>query len=226
MTLKGELLLRSTRLSLIFKLGLEGVPNTAETNHVEEDISKRSGRRTRTNSHPPSGSKLAGQEHTSTHLNTGNHGQTKRLQAALEQTLSLFEQSSEWPDLIGFLTKMAKVLSIHYNPPPSQPSFGASSGIPQKWLLSKRLAQCLNPALPSGVHQRVLEVYDIIFQKSPRQQLVHDLRLWSLGLFPFLSHASMSVKVRSLKKWQDQYDLLEKWYPEGVKPLVLIVECI
>jgi hypothetical protein len=114
--------------------------------------------------------------------------QNKRLQIALEQTLGLFEQSSEWPDLIGFLSKMAKVLSSLYSP-------ARCPDIPQKWLLSKRLAQCLNPALPSGVHQRVLEVYDIILSKSPASQLVHDLSLWSLGLFPFLSHASMSVKV-------------------------------
>lgn len=28
--------------------------------------------------------------------------------------------------------------------------------------MSKRLAQCLNPALPSGVHQRALDVYAYI----------------------------------------------------------------
>jgi hypothetical protein len=27
-----------------------------------------------------------------------------------------------------------------------------------------RLSQCLNPALPSGVHQKALEVYGYIFQ--------------------------------------------------------------
>ena len=27
-------------------------------------------------------------------------------------------------------------------------------------------------------------------------------------------------------KWQDQYHLLEKCYPERVKPLLLILECI
>ena len=31
--------------------------------------------------------------------------------------------------------------------------------IPRKLLVSKRLAQCLNPALPTGVHQRALDVY-------------------------------------------------------------------
>ena len=31
--------------------------------------------------------------------------------------------------------------------------------IPRKLIVSKRLFQCLNPALPTGVHQRALEVY-------------------------------------------------------------------
>lgn len=35
--------------------------------------------------------------------------------------------------------------------------------IPRKLIVAKRLAQCLNPALPTGVHQRALEVYSHIF---------------------------------------------------------------
>jgi hypothetical protein len=35
--------------------------------------------------------------------------------------------------------------------------------IPRKLLVAKRLAQCLNRALPSGVHQRALDVYGYIF---------------------------------------------------------------
>jgi hypothetical protein len=37
--------------------------------------------------------------------------------------------------------------------------------IPEKLTISKRLAQCLNPALPAGVHQKTLEVYELIFQR-------------------------------------------------------------
>lgn len=31
--------------------------------------------------------------------------------------------------------------------------------IPHKLTVAKRLSQCLNPALPTGVHQRALDVY-------------------------------------------------------------------
>ncbi len=35
-----------------------------------------------------------------------------------------------------------------------------------------------------------------------------------------------NILCMCLLKWQDQYPLLEKCYPEGVKPLLLILECI
>lgn len=37
------------------------------------------------------------------------------------------------------------------------------SEIPRKVIVAKRLAQCLNPALPAGVHTRALDVYSHIF---------------------------------------------------------------
>ncbi|PSN50572.1 hypothetical protein C0J52_14759 [Blattella germanica] len=36
--------------------------------------------------------------------------------------------------------------------------------IPRRIKISKRLAQCMHPALPSGVHLKALETYDIIFK--------------------------------------------------------------
>ena len=37
------------------------------------------------------------------------------------------------------------------------------SDIPHKSLVAQRLSQCLNPALPAGVHQEALRVYTYIF---------------------------------------------------------------
>lgn len=41
--------------------------------------------------------------------------------------------------------------------PPDQPI------VPHKVVVAKRLAQCMNPSLPAGVHQKALEVYTYIF---------------------------------------------------------------
>ena len=60
------------------------------------------------------------------------------------------------------------------------------STIPKKVTIGKRLAQCLHPALPSGVHLKAIETYDIIFKCIGRQRLSLDLFTYSAGLFPLL----------------------------------------
>lgn len=73
----------------------------------------------------------------------------------------------------------------------ASPHFNA---IPRKLIVAKRLSQCLNPALPSGVHQRALEVYDHIFSVIALEGLRRDLPVWSPGLLPFFPFASTAVK--------------------------------
>jgi hypothetical protein len=57
-----------------------------------------------------------------------------------------------------------------------------------------RLAQCLNPSLPSGVHQKALDVYATIFSFLPPPSLGHTLHVYLPGLVPVLSFASLSVR--------------------------------
>jgi hypothetical protein len=62
----------------------------------------------------------------------------------------------------------------------------------------------LNPSLPSGVHQKALEVYAYIFSMIGKDALSRDLPLYLPGLSSTLSFASLSVRTPFL-------DLLEKY---------------
>lgn len=66
--------------------------------------------------------------------------------------------------------------------------------VPSKGIVAKRLAQCLNPTLPSGVHQKALEVYNYIFSMIGKDELSHDLSLYLPGLSSTLSFASLTVR--------------------------------
>lgn len=68
--------------------------------------------------------------------------------------LKSFDNTREWADLIKCLQKMKKVLIKNSSLPI----------LPEKITVSKRLAQCLNPALPSGVHLKTLETFEEIFK--------------------------------------------------------------
>ena len=75
--------------------------------------------------------------------------------------------------------------------------------IPKTLIVSKRLAQCLHPSLPSGVHIKTLEVYDLIF-KCLRGN-VNSIFIYATGLFPLLQYAGITVRPVILKIYEDHF---------------------
>ena len=55
--------------------------------------------------------------------------------------------------------------------------------VPRRIIISKRLAQCMHPALPSGVHLKALETYDIIFKCMGTNRLSQELFIYSAGIY-------------------------------------------
>ena len=114
----------------------------------------------------------------------------RRYASTVERVLSQFDTAvEEWADYITFLGRLLKALSV-------KPS--GFTEIPHKFLVAKRLSQCLNPDLPSGVHQKTLEVYSYVFSTLGKEGVAADLGLYLPGLSPILSFAALSVKPNVL----------------------------
>lgn len=124
----------------------------------------------------------------------------KNYSSGIEKALRNFESSSEWADLISSLGKLNKALQSNLK----------YSLLPRRLLISKRLAQCLHPALPSGVHLKALETYEIIFKIVGTKWLAKDLFLYSCGLFPLLAHAAMSVRPVLLSLYEKYFLPLQR----------------
>ncbi|KAJ8013148.1 hypothetical protein DPEC_G00050280 [Dallia pectoralis] len=120
--------------------------------------------------------------------------------AVIEKALRNFESSSEWADLISSLGKLNKALQSNLR----------YSLLPKRLIIGKRLAQCLHPALPSGVHLKALETYEIIFKIIGTKWLAKDLFIYSSGLFPLLGHAAMAVKPALLTLYERYYLPLQR----------------
>ncbi|XP_036400644.1 protein dopey-2 isoform X2 [Megalops cyprinoides] len=120
--------------------------------------------------------------------------------AVIEKALRNFESSSEWADLISSLGKLNKALQSNLK----------YSLLPKRLIICKRLAQCLHPALPSGVHLKALETYEVIFKIIGTKWLAKDLFIYSSGLFPLLGHAAMSVKPVLLTLYERYYLPLQR----------------
>jgi Dopey, N-terminal len=98
-------------------------------------------------------------------------------------------------DLIHDLQRVNRVLAKHSN----------STHLPEKQLLSKRLAQCLTSSLPSGVHLKALETYRIVFMRIGPARLARDLPLYAGGLFPLFSYSATSLKPALLSLYESQF---------------------
>lgn len=127
----------------------------------------------------------------------------RRYASSVERALSLFDNTlQEWADYISFLSRLLKALQTH---PPDLPV------VPHKILVSKRLSQSMNPSLPSGVHQKALEVYTYIFNLIKPEGLSHDLPIYYPGIAPTLTFASLSVRPLFLSLVETYVCNLEPW---------------
>ena len=106
----------------------------------------------------------------------------------VQNVLAQFDRVREWADLSRCLQRLQK----------SFVKFEDFSTIPEKVTVSKRLAQCLNPALPGGVHMKVLELYALILMRLEPATLAIDLPLYSVGLLPYFARASVQIRPQVL----------------------------
>lgn len=129
---------------------------------------------------------------------------------AIERALANWDQVAEWADYIAFLSKLLKALSSRNS------SF---NHIPQSEAVARRLSQCLDPSLPSGVHQKTLEVYTCVFDIL-KDTLHTEICMWLPGLLPVMSYSSINVKPRLISLF-DNYILPLPGIRGLTKPLLL-----
>lgn len=130
---------------------------------------------------------------------------------AIDKALKSFEYSSEWADLISALGKLNKVLQNHTK----------FKVLPRKLTIGKRLAQCMHPTLPSGVHLKALETYELIFKRIGHKGLAQDLFIYSAGLFPLLGNAAMSTRPLLMTMYENSFLPLGKALLPGLSGLLL-----
>lgn len=74
--------------------------------------------------------------------------------------------------------------------------------IPHPQLVATRLAQCLQPDLPSGVHQKAIELYNTIFTILGDKTSDY-ISIWVPGILPLMSYASINVRPPLIDLYQN-----------------------
>ena len=115
----------------------------------------------------------------------------KKFDKSITNLLSSSSGAASWSDLLPFTKEILQLLEK------KKDEFNFAY-LTDRNTLSKRLAQCLNPECPGGVHEVVINIYTIIFQnilKKNDNKLEDNLGIYSSGLFPFFSYASIPNKI-------------------------------
>ena len=118
-----------------------------------------------------------------------------RFEKKLTNILNSSASAKEWSDLLPLI----QAILTHLNKNPHL-EFAKLSN---RYLLSKRLAQCLNPECPSGVHEVVLDIYYLILHNIVFHNetcLMDNLGIYACGLFPFYPYASINNKTKFIDK--------------------------
>lgn len=131
-----------------------------------------------------------------------------RYAANIERALSSWEISpEEWADYIAFLARLLKAIQSNRK--------DEVADLPHSAAIATRLAQCLNPALPSGVHQKALEVYTYIFSTFGNGHIASHIQEYLPGLTAVLSFASLSVRPGLYSLFEDHVVALP---PSALRP--------
>lgn len=134
-----------------------------------------------------SGSKLS--------ASRGTSSSDKRYIVQIEKALATFSSLEEWADYITYLSRLLRALSL---PEKSR----SVLWIPLHEKVSNKLALCLSPTLPSGVHQKTLELYASIFDALTLKELNRLVPAWLPGLLLVLSYGSTQVKPQLLALYE------------------------
>ena len=120
----------------------------------------------------------------------------KNLEKKLSSILSSSTSAKAWSDLLPITREIFQLLK--------KTNFDIDfSKLSNKLLLAKRLAQCLNPECPSGVHEVVLDIYYLILHNIVffnETCLMDNLGIYACGLFPFYPNASLNNKKKFIDK--------------------------
>eukprot|EP01060_Flectonema_neradi_P030663 TRINITY_DN4501_c0_g1_i1.p1 TRINITY_DN4501_c0_g1~~TRINITY_DN4501_c0_g1_i1.p1 ORF type:complete len:1897 (+),score=295.09 TRINITY_DN4501_c0_g1_i1:129-5693(+) len=99
------------------------------------------------------------------------------------KALMSFEKAKDWADMSKAIQKLQKTISKHKG----------VGVIPEKLLLSKRLAQTLLSSLPAGLHKKALTTYQLLFADEDSLQPA-DLPLFAAPVFKLFPEAAIDVK--------------------------------
>ncbi|KAM0688643.1 hypothetical protein COBT_000089 [Conglomerata obtusa] len=149
----------------------------------------------------------------------------KKTYEAIEKRLEAFKSAKEWSDFISLLTALDKPLK-------NLPDNFDIASFPKHFLF-KRLNQCLNPSLPAGVHNKVIQTYGLVLEKfaaylnnAESEEKINEcsniiFNNLLIGMFTFFSYSKTQSKLVFLTLVSDKVLRLRVNYNLYVRNIII-----
>ncbi|OIR58090.1 MAG: uncharacterized protein A8A55_1141 [Amphiamblys sp. WSBS2006] len=115
-----------------------------------------------------------------------------KYKAAMETLANDFETVREWADFNSFLLRLSRTLRKY-----------EYTSIPATNKICKRLSQCLQTGIPSGIHKKTLELFAQMFHKIDRKNFAENIAVYTLPLFSFFPYGSGPARRQMLQMFGD-----------------------
>ena len=121
----------------------------------------------------------------------------QKFEKQLDNIMNLAPNSESWSDLFSLMNKIYHLFLK------SQKSNFDFNLLTNKKTLAKRLAQCLNPECPYGLHEISINIYQLILtniKDKNENKLMDNLFLYSYGLFSYFPYGNNNGKKNIISK--------------------------
>ncbi|KAI3404143.2 hypothetical protein KGF56_003043 [Candida oxycetoniae] len=144
----------------------------------------------------------------------------KKYEQQVEKVLATFGSLEEWADYIAFLSKLQKAIQLNLK---LKEGSGNNFFVPAAGEVAYYLSLCLSSDLPNGVHQKALNIYELVFQNFSKSRLNSELSIWLPGLLPLFSYSSISIKPLQISIFKNLVipKLTKEKLQVFTKPLIL-----
>ncbi|EMH73565.1 dopey domain containing protein, putative, partial [Entamoeba histolytica HM-1:IMSS-B] len=62
----------------------------------------------------------------------------------------------------------------------------------------RRMAQALDPQIPAGVHNQVLELFSLLFERIGQNRIMADIWCFTPGIFPLIRSGATDIRTKIL----------------------------
>ncbi|KAL7719505.1 Dopey domain containing protein [Entamoeba marina] len=130
-----------------------------------------------------------------------------------EKQLNQMEKCKVWTDILQMVQSFTKFIKSHKSFPV----------VPAKQTFMRRMAQALDPQIPSGVHNQVLDLFVLLFEKIGNERLSYDIWCFTPGLFPLIRTGATDIRIKCLQIVKTHLLSIIKTIPEMHRSLVVAV---